>query len=37
MAKVYYRKVKAGDMKISDVPLRWRAEVEALLAKDSSE
>lgn len=35
MAKVYYRKVKAGDMKISEVPPRWRAEVEALLAQDS--
>ena len=37
MAKVFYRKVKAGDMKISEVPPRWRAEVEELLKKDSGE
>ena len=32
MAKIYYKKIKAGQMQLSDVPQRWRAEVEALLA-----
>ena len=31
MAKIYYRKIIAGEMTIDDVPARWRAEVEALL------
>lgn len=31
MAKIYYRKIMAGEMTIEDVPERWRAEVEALL------
>ena len=31
MAKIYYRKIIAGEMTIEDVPERWRAEVEALL------
>lgn len=34
MAKIYYRKIKAGQMTISEVPERWRAEVEALLEGD---
>lgn len=34
MAKVYYRKIKAGQMTIEDVPERWRAEVQALLDQD---
>lgn len=32
MAKIYARSIKAGKMTIEDVPERWRAEVEALLA-----
>ena len=34
MAKLYYRKIKAGDMSIDQVPSRWRDEVLALLAAD---
>ena len=32
MAKIYIRMIKAGRMTIDQVPERWRAEVEALLA-----
>jgi hypothetical protein len=31
MAKIYYRKIMAGEMTIEDVPVRWREEVQALL------
>jgi len=31
MAKIYVRKIKAGQMTIDDVPERWRADVEELL------
>lgn len=31
MAKIYVRKIKAGQMTIDDVPERWRAEVKKLL------
>jgi len=34
MAKIYYNRIKAGIMTIEDVPLRWRAAVQALLDKD---
>lgn len=34
MAKIYYRRIKAGSMTIDEVPERWRAQVEALLAAD---
>ena len=34
MAKVYYRKIKAGQMTINDVPERWKAAVQALLDAD---
>ena len=33
MAKIYARKIREGRMTIDDVPERWRAEVEALLAE----
>lgn len=33
MAKIYARKIREGKMTIDDVPTRWRAEVEALLAE----
>ena len=33
MAKIYARKIREGKMTIDDVPARWRAEVEALLAE----
>ena len=31
MAKIYYRKIIAGEMTIDDVPARWKTEVLALL------
>lgn len=34
MAKIYYRRIKAGSMTIDEVPVYWRAQVEALLAAD---
>lgn len=34
MAKIYVRMIKAGRMTINQVPERWRAEVEALLAAE---
>lgn len=33
MAKLYARKIREGKMLLSEVPLKWRAEVEALLAE----
>ena len=34
MAKIYYRKIKAGELTIDDVPARWKAAVQALLDAD---
>ena len=34
MAKIYVRMIKANRMTIDQVPERWRAEVEALLATE---
>lgn len=34
MAKVYYNLIKKGLKTIDEVPSKWRAEVEALLAAD---
>ena len=34
MVKIYYRKIKAGEMVISDVPDRWREEVQRMLDED---
>ena len=31
MAKIYYRKIKRGEMTIEDVPERWRAQVRTLI------
>lgn len=31
MVKLYVRKIKAGQMTLEDVPLKWRSEVEAAL------
>lgn len=36
MAKIYYRKIKAGEMTIDQVPERWRAAVQELLDGDES-
>lgn len=34
MAKVYYRRIKAGLMTIKEVPLRWREAVQKMLDED---
>lgn len=34
MAKIYYKRIKAGIMTIDDVPERWREAVQALLDDD---
>jgi hypothetical protein len=34
MAKIYYRKIKAGQMTIDEVPAHWKAAVQALLDAD---
>lgn len=31
MAKIYYRRIVAGEMTLEDAPERWREEVQALL------
>jgi hypothetical protein len=31
MAKIYYRRIVAGEMTLEEVPERWRGEVQALL------
>ena len=33
MAKIYARKIREGKMTTDEVPQKWRAEVEALLAE----
>ena len=35
MAKIYYRRIKAGIMTIDDVPARWREEVQKMLDDDT--
>jgi len=37
MAKIYVRRILAGDMVIDDVPERWRDEVLELLAENTRE
>ncbi len=34
MAKIYYKRIKAGIMTIDEVPTRWRAEVQRMLDED---
>ena len=36
MAKIYAKLIADGKMDIADVPARWRAETEALLAKEEA-
>jgi hypothetical protein len=31
MAKIYYRRIVAGEMTLEEVPERWRDEVQKLL------
>ena len=37
MAKIYYKRIKAGIMTIDEVPARWREAVQALLDEDEGE
>ena len=34
MAKIYYKRIKAGAITIDDVPGKWREAVQALLDVD---
>ena len=36
MAKIYYKRIKAGIMTIDEVPERWRAAVQAMLDEDEA-
>lgn len=35
MAKIYYRRIKAGEMTLEDVPQKWREAVRKLLDEDA--
>lgn len=35
MAKIYYRKIDAGEMTLEEVPVRWRDAVRKLLEADN--
>ena len=37
MAKIYYKRIKAGLMTIEDVPDKWRKAVEEMLEKEGQE
>lgn len=37
MAKIYYKRIKAGLMTIEDVPDKWRKAVEEMIEKDGQE
>ncbi len=34
MAKIYYAQIKRGAITLSDVPQKWRGEVEKLIKAD---
>lgn len=34
MAKIYYRRIVAGEMTLEQVPLKWREEVREMLEGD---
>ena len=34
MAKIYYKRIKAGLMTIEDVPTLWRAQVQSLIDEE---
>ena len=36
MAKIYYKRIKAGIMTIDEVPERWREAVQAMLDEDEA-
>ena len=35
MAKIYYKRIKAGLMTINEVPSKWRSEVEDMIHSES--
>lgn len=35
MAKIYYRRIKAGKMMLEEVPEHWREEVHKMLEEDT--
>lgn len=35
MAKIYYRRIKAREMTLEDVPQKWREAVRKLLDEDA--
>ena len=37
MAKIYYRRIKRGEITIDDVPKRWKAAVQQLLDADKKD
>lgn len=37
MVKVYYDLIKVGQWQIENVPVRWRADVQAMLDADNQE
>ena len=37
MAKIYYRRIKAGIMTLEDVPERWREAVREALENEEAE
>lgn len=37
MAKIYYKRIKAGIMTIEDVPDKWKKAVEEMLEKEGQE
>lgn len=36
MAKIYYRRIKAGKMTLEEVPEYWREEVRKMLEEDEA-
>lgn len=37
MAKIYFNRIKRGDMTLEEVPLKWRRQVEKMLAAEEKE
>lgn len=37
MAKLYYNRIKRGEMTMEEVPVLWRAEVEAMFDEETAE
>ena len=35
MAKIYYKKIIAGEMTLEEVPLRWREQVREMLESNA--